>query len=70
MYLWGHPIFLYFGMLAGALILVTGSLSITATYKRKPRLFKWHRRFGLATLLFACVHISMAILFWFFKIGT
>ncbi len=60
--LWGQPIYLWLGMLSGAAVFGAVSLSTIAKRKKKPKLFKWHRRLGYVAAIIVSSHIILAVL--------
>ncbi len=63
----GIPLAIWLGFLTFASLITTISLGIAMFYFQK-KVFKYHRLFAFLTISIAVIHVTFAILLWFFGV--
>lgn len=61
------PLAIWLGGLTFTFLLTTASLGVAMYVFKKP-VFKYHRFFAFSTITIALVHITFAVLLWFFGV--
>ncbi|MDD5651038.1 MAG: hypothetical protein PHF86_11585 [Candidatus Nanoarchaeia archaeon] len=61
------PTAIWFGFLTFTSLFTTASLGVAVFYFRK-NVFNYHRFFALITVSLALIHLTLAILLWFFGV--
>jgi hypothetical protein len=63
----GLPLAIWLGFVTFGCLVTTLSLGIAMFYFQKP-VFKYHRFFAFTTITIAIIHVTLAILLWFFGV--